>query len=69
MLGGVVVADDVRTWFDLDPLPDGAGAHVYVPQNIQLLELALSPPAPVPQSAAQPQPRTATRPIVAGRTW
>jgi hypothetical protein len=52
--------------FDLDPLPDGAGAHAYVPQNMQPLELALSPPAPVPQSAAQPQPPTATQPVTNG---
>lgn len=76
MNSGIFVADETREWFDLPPLPNGDGAHSYMPINTQLLATAIevlkqtkamplptaNGNAPSTVSGAQPRPGTPPSP-------
>jgi hypothetical protein len=53
MNSGVFVADEVRDWFDLAPLPNGDGQKSFMPINTQLLEMA---EVTLKQAKAMPPP-------------
>jgi HK97 family phage portal protein len=69
MNSGFFVADEVRDWFDLAPLPDGNGQYTYSPINTQLLDQALltlkqmkAMPPPSTDSGAPPRPGMPPKP-------
>lgn len=74
MNSGVFVADEIRDWFDLPPLPGGNGQKSFMPINTQLLATAMEVlkqtkaigalgPAPTKTvSGAQPRPGATPNP-------
>ncbi len=61
MNSGIVVADEMRDWFDLPPLPNGDGQNSYMPINTQLLATAV-------EVLKQTKQMTIAGPVAPGKT-